>query len=730
VNAKLKISFLALSATGLFLSTPAYAQLDDNFRRQNAVVLYEFMETSGDIQDTADMKFGARAPLRIHAGLVNRAPGVLEINGGALIRSLGPVTKLYQACTASNEMSIELDFEPRNSVEKLTSNVSKQPMRIINFGNGLLKQGATNNYAFRRNFIVGQFYDGGDLYQASVSNTSNSSLMTPNSDNVLREPIESDVAATFVERGEEPGQRQTMIFTYKAGSAKLYLSDKDGRLFPHKKASVDFGGPLSTWRNDAFLTLGNENFDPADMNRIFQMSTSFASCDRNGDPLCGNNPNRFWKGRFYKVAIYCKELTQEDIFGKGSFRIVTNPTFPINVNLKITPELTKAQEIHLRLTGAKTPLTNPVLEQMAQLLQSGDSVGAAALATKDPKFYSITVRDFAARMSNRDETQQTPLNDFIATFIGAVRDEINAKRLLTDNLTYVADPSKAAVPNNLINDILRSNNHYETLGNERYDLAAVLVPTTQKLFNGRTAVENRSPAGVLTSRQWLASHAIAGTNRRPVEFALREFLCSPLETVADNTGPDNVVGRDIDRFPGGSHSKYVTTCRGCHTIMDGFRPAFARYTFSNGFVKHAFEVPAIANDPNIDENTSMGMKQYPAKVALKLNHNETVFPGGKVIEDDSWVNNAVLGANKTKFAWDRVSGKGIKEFGELLANSKQFPICMAERIFQIVCKRSVTSDDMSMIQSAAQEFASANRNYNLKFLFQKIVTSNECLGGK
>ena len=36
-----------------------------------------------------------------------------------------------------------------------------------------------------------------------------------------------------------------------------------------------------------------------------------------------------------------------------------------------------------------------------------------------------------------------------------------------------------------------------------------------KLFNGKAAVDNPTPAGLLTSRQWLAAHAIAGTNRRP-----------------------------------------------------------------------------------------------------------------------------------------------------------------------------------------------------------------------
>ena len=46
------------------------------------------------------------------------------------------------------------------------------------------------------------------------------------------------------------------------------------------------------------------------------------------------------------------------------------------------------------------------------------------------------VKDFAMRMSNRDETVDADLNDFVATIIGATRDEIDSRTLLYGNFYY------------------------------------------------------------------------------------------------------------------------------------------------------------------------------------------------------------------------------------------------------------------------------------------------------
>jgi hypothetical protein len=131
---------------------------------------------------------------------------------------------------------------------------------------------------------------------------------------------------------------------------------------------------------------------------------------------------------------------------------------------------------------------------------------------------------------------------------------------------------------------------------------------------------------------------------------------------------------------------------------------------------------------NDDEATSTGMIQNPPYIAKKLNHNETVFPEGRITVDDNWVNNANRGANVEQFGWTKTAGKGIQEFGRLLAESKAYPQCLSKRVFKSVCKREPSNTEVTTLNKIAEEFAT-KQNYNIRFLFQKIVTTPECLGG-
>ncbi len=225
---------------------------------------------------------------------------------------------------------------------------------------------------------------------------------------------------------------------------------------------------------------------------------------------------------------------------------------------------------------------------------------------------------------------------------------------------------------------------------------------------------------------------IAGTNRRAVEFSLREFTCTPIENAADSAGPEDPIGRDIDRNPGGSRSKFTTSCRACHTILDGFKPAFARMTFSNGFLKHSAMVPnQVGQEVNEDNSIVMGTHPDAAGVARKMNHNQDTYINGKILKDENWINNAGNGTNKNNFGWGaRSSGTGTADFGKALAESKAFPRCMAKRVFFTVCKREADTKDEAFIKKVAEEFSSTERNYNLKYLFQRIVANESCLGGK
>lgn len=716
----------------MLLFSVAQAQMDMAFRRANAIALYEFLDTSGaTVKDTSQI--GAPLDLTISDAsttAIYRTPGSITLQTRNLISSDAPATKIINACQASQELSLEVWVE-NNEPAKLSvgefPSGTAQPNRILTLSSSLLKN----------NFYVGQFYDNGELLYSSVNTSGNETVATPGGS--LNNPImsaKSQIIVPSLETSSPPAvAMQKIILTLnKDQVAKLYLSDRDGNISKAAMTSKGFakGGDayFAHWFPDAKLTLGNISTTFA---AVKNATGDFTKCvDANSikaNPACASE-SRYWKGKIYLAAVYCKALTERDIIGNRADAQLTNQVIPIDASVKVTENLKKAQDIFQRLTGVKTPIYDPVLAEMEKKMVANDMLGAAALATNDSRFYNITVRDFASKMSNRAETITVPLNDFTATVVGAVRDEINSQRLLWDNLVYVADPTKASVPSSPVADMLRSNNHYESLDTQRIDLAKVLKPTTQKVFNGSQAVDMPTPAGLLTTRQWMAAHAIAGTNRRLIEFSFREFLCTPLEKVADSTGPDNVVARDIDRFPGGSHTKFTTTCRACHTIMDGFRPAFGYFTFNNDYVMHSFTSPSAKNQD--EEDKGIGMLKSPdagaTYVHSKLNKNATVFPGGRVTVDDNWVNDAVYGANLPYFNWKRMSGKGIQEFGKMLSESKQFPICMASRVYTSVCKRAPSSAEDALITAAATEF-STTRNYNLKFLFQKIVTSKECLGG-
>lgn len=728
--------FLVFIISGISV---AEAQIDMAYRRANAVALYEFLETSGNIvYDTSSI--GAPLNLTISDASTNsivRSAGMLQIKTRNLIQSAGPATKIISACKASQELTIEAWVGEAESVKKLVGQYpggTDQPNRIVSL----------NTDIKRNNFYLGQFYDNAELLYSAVNTSGNESAAGSadftKAGGSLNNPLISTVNQIIIPTLEPTPPAsvvQKMVMTLSKNSvATLYLSDRDGFMSRAVTSSNGFGanGALfNNWYPNAKLSLGNVS---STLTEVINAPGDFVACTgdtADSNPACKAN-SRYWKGKLHLVAIYCKALTATEILGNIANAQNPNAIIPIDVNTKITANRTKAQDIFQRLTGVKTPIYDPVLSAMELKLNANDPIGAADIAASDARFLNITVRDFASKMSNRAETIDVPLNDFTATVIGAVRDGLNAQRLLWDDITYVADPTKVAVPSNPAADILRSNNHYEALDIQRANLANVLKMSTQKIFDGKTAVPMPTPAGLLTSRAWMAAHAIAGTNRRLVEYSLREFLCTPLEKAADSTGPDSVVARDIDRFPGGSHTKFTVSCRACHTIMDGFRPAFAYFTFNSNYTMHAFTSPTVTTQGAEDTGLGMFKSREPGATYVhdKLNHNETVFPGGRITVDDNWVNDAVNGANLPYFNWTRVKGKGITEYGKMISESQQFPLCMATRVFTQVCKRPTIATDNAMLKLAAEEFsdkAAVKRNYNLKYLFEKIVTSKECLGG-
>ncbi|TLY75172.1 MAG: hypothetical protein E6K49_12620, partial [Gammaproteobacteria bacterium] len=82
----------------------------------------------------------------------------------------------------------------------------------------------------------------------------------------------------------------------------------------------------------------------------------------------------------------------------------------------------QAKRIYDRIAGV--PPAPAVLDQMAAKTAANDLVGAAAIATDAPTFYSVTLKNLVTPWTNRDQTVFAPLNDYSATVIGMVRDDV------------------------------------------------------------------------------------------------------------------------------------------------------------------------------------------------------------------------------------------------------------------------------------------------------------------
>ena len=100
----------------------------------------------------------------------------------------------------------------------------------------------------------------------------------------------------------------------------------------------------------------------------------------------------------------------------------------------------QAQRIHNRLAGV--PADASTLDTMASMIDgAGGPQAAAELAMEHPAFYNVTLKQFAAPWTNEAQDVFVPLNDYTATVIGAIRDDVDFRRILYADLLYVGNAS-------------------------------------------------------------------------------------------------------------------------------------------------------------------------------------------------------------------------------------------------------------------------------------------------
>jgi len=356
----------------------------------------------------------------------------------------------------------------------------------------------------------------------------------------------------------------------------------------------------------------------------------------------------------------------------------------------------QAKRMHDRIAGV--PPSDAVLNAMEADIVAGQTQQAALLAMDDPAFYAVTLKNLVTPWTNRDQTVFVPLNDYTATVIGMVRDDVPFNELLSGDILYVGNaglglPAASAT----------SNTHYEQMESLGINLMTGLQRTTQSSVYGIPAA---ATAGVMTSRAAAQSFFIAGTNRAMFRFTLLNQMCRELDETQDTSRPPDRIRQDVSRSPGGDARLFLNNCVGCHSGMDPMAQAFAYYTYDD----------------------TQGRLIYTAgSVQPKYSINADTFKYGFVTPDDSWENRWRRGPNSL-LGWDSAlpgSGNGAKTLGQELGNSDAFAACQVEKVFRTVCLRSpVDTADRNQIGSMVSSFRASG--YRLKQVFADAATY--CMG--
>jgi hypothetical protein len=345
----------------------------------------------------------------------------------------------------------------------------------------------------------------------------------------------------------------------------------------------------------------------------------------------------------------------------------------------------KAVLLHERLTGVPPKASD--LDSMEQAIAANNPNAAAATATSQDEFYNVTLKNLFLPATNRDQSVFVPLNDYVVTAIGMVRDDVDFHTALSADILYTLSASGLPAPS------VSNNDHYATADTNNVNIAKSLVKTSQTAVYGGTA----APAGLITTRAASSAFFINGTNRAMFRFTLIANLCRDMEQVQDTSRPTDQIRQDVASSPGGDSRVYLNNCIGCHSGMDPMARAFAYYNF----------------------NTTTNTMEYTAgTVNPKYFINSSNNKFGFVTPDDTWSNrwragpNAALGFDASLPG----TGKGAASLGQELASSDAFADCQVQKAFKAVCLRAPSSQtDLDEVKAIKTAFKS--NNYKLKQAF-------------
>ena len=305
---------------------------------------------------------------------------------------------------------------------------------------------------------------------------------------------------------------------------------------------------------------------------------------------------------------------------------------------------------------------------------------AAYMAMEDPSFYNVTLKNFAAPWTNREFNVFVPLNDYVATVIGMIRDDRDFREVLYGDIQYVGRQSTVNAP-----PAANNNDHYEQLERGNYNLKDVLELSTQSSING---LQPNQTSGVITSRAAAEAFFVAGTNRAMFRFTMVNHFCKDMEQLHDPKLSPDRIRQDVSRSPGGDSRLFLNNCVGCHTGMDPMVQAYAYYNWDGAAIEYT-----------------------SGEVQPKYFNNDLNFPQGYRTPDDRWTNYWRTGQNSylNFYGPDGPNadgygeGSGAQTLGRELANSEAFASCQVKKVFNAVCLREPeTASDHAKVDAIVQ----------------------------
>ncbi len=392
----------------------------------------------------------------------------------------------------------------------------------------------------------------------------------------------------------------------------------------------------------------------------------------------------------------------------------------------VTDELQQARRMHDRLTGV--PPSDAMLNAMGEAIRSGDAVMAARFAmdgapavAANGHFYTTVVKNWSTPWTNEAQDAFAPLNDYSATVIGFVRDELDFRDILSADLMYVGQGAGLPAYSN------SDNEHYVALENAGSNLgdANVLLRRAQSTVTGLPA---EAVAGVLTSRASARAFFVDGTNRAMLRFTLLNHWCMDLEQLKDGTRPTDRIRQDISRSPGGDSRLFLNSCVDCHAGMDPLAQAFAYYDFP---YPGEDELPGL----ELELRKDRGQINYASGVVQgKYLINAASFPTGYVTPNDHWTNYWRLGDNTGRIGWRLpadnsgavdlarnpayAEGDGAASLGRELAHTEAFAHCQVKKVFRTICARDPQPADSGTVNSVVSDFHSGG---NVKQVFAQVA---------